>query len=319
MFTNSGPGNFQVGTFGSLAVAASGTPVPTITKRTTLPSRPDAVGRRGHGDRHDLRHADRVVGHQDGDLAGHQLRGHRRRQRLDRHRQVGRGRERQHHEQASSVSRPARSAFPNQATCSGSGPDCSVRPRSRATSARARRHAELAARASSSSAGRRAGQVEAEPHGPSAAEKAGRIKGKLRITVTRGSAKPTKTIRGERRKAAANPGVRIHAWPVLGPPMRGERRPGGRASPPGGPRGRGPAAGPAGRSGRRAQLSCSRPRGELQVRPQWVPRRLKKGHRAAPGFRCRKPSSGSNVKVQCTGRTKPKGDPVYRYYYGIRQ
>lgn len=52
---------------------------------------------------------------------------------------------------------------------------------------------------------------------------------------------------------------------------------------------------------------------------KWVPRRLKKGHHAAPGFRCRKASSGSNVKVQCTARTKPKGDPVYRYYYGIRQ
>jgi hypothetical protein len=52
---------------------------------------------------------------------------------------------------------------------------------------------------------------------------------------------------------------------------------------------------------------------------KWVPLRLKKGRRAAPGFRCRKPSRGSNVKVQCTGRTKPKGDPLYRYYYGVKQ
>ncbi len=51
---------------------------------------------------------------------------------------------------------------------------------------------------------------------------------------------------------------------------------------------------------------------------KWVPLRLRQGRRA-PGFRCRKPSRGSNVKVQCTGRTKPKGDPQYRYYYGVRQ
>jgi hypothetical protein len=52
---------------------------------------------------------------------------------------------------------------------------------------------------------------------------------------------------------------------------------------------------------------------------KWVVRRLRRGHRAAPGFRCRKPRRGSNVKVQCFGRTKPEGDPLYRYYYGIRQ
>jgi hypothetical protein len=51
----------------------------------------------------------------------------------------------------------------------------------------------------------------------------------------------------------------------------------------------------------------------------WVMRRLAKGHRVAPGFHCRKASAGSNVKVQCLGRTRPKGDTAYRYYYGIKQ
>jgi hypothetical protein len=52
---------------------------------------------------------------------------------------------------------------------------------------------------------------------------------------------------------------------------------------------------------------------------KWVVARLKAGHKVAPGYRCRKPSRGSNVKVQCIGRTRPKNDPSYRYYYGIRQ
>lgn len=43
-------------------------------------------------------------------------------------------------------------------------------------------------------------------------------------------------------------------------------------------------------------------------------------HRKHPrGYRCEKPSSGSNVKVDCVGRTRPRGDPNYRFYLAIRR
>jgi hypothetical protein len=51
---------------------------------------------------------------------------------------------------------------------------------------------------------------------------------------------------------------------------------------------------------------------------KWVKRYLK-SKRHAKHFHCLKPDSNSNVKVNCQGSTKPAGDPVYRYYYGIRQ
>jgi hypothetical protein len=51
---------------------------------------------------------------------------------------------------------------------------------------------------------------------------------------------------------------------------------------------------------------------------KWVKRYLK-AKKHPKGYHCLKPSSGSNVKVNCQGSTKPSGDPTYRYYYGIRQ
>jgi hypothetical protein len=51
---------------------------------------------------------------------------------------------------------------------------------------------------------------------------------------------------------------------------------------------------------------------------KWVKRYLKAG-KHPKGFKCTKPDSGTNVKVNCQGSTKPAGDPTYRYYYGIRQ
>jgi hypothetical protein len=51
---------------------------------------------------------------------------------------------------------------------------------------------------------------------------------------------------------------------------------------------------------------------------KWVKRYLR-AKKQPKGFKCSTPSSGSNVKVNCQGSTKPSGDPQYRYYYGIRQ
>jgi hypothetical protein len=50
---------------------------------------------------------------------------------------------------------------------------------------------------------------------------------------------------------------------------------------------------------------------------KWVKRYL--ADRSHPKhYHCTKPSSGSNVKVNCQGDEKPSGDPQYRYYYGIK-
>jgi hypothetical protein len=51
---------------------------------------------------------------------------------------------------------------------------------------------------------------------------------------------------------------------------------------------------------------------------KWV-RRYVRSQAHPKGWNCSTPSSGSNVKVNCQGREKPKGDPQYRYYYGIRK
>jgi hypothetical protein len=48
---------------------------------------------------------------------------------------------------------------------------------------------------------------------------------------------------------------------------------------------------------------------------KWV-RRYVRSKAHPKGWTC-KPGQGTNVKVNCQGREKPKGDPQYRYYYGI--
>jgi hypothetical protein len=37
------------------------------------------------------------------------------------------------------------------------------------------------------------------------------------------------------------------------------------------------------------------------------------------GYHCIKPSGSTNVKVDCIGNSRPRGDKNYRYFYGIRQ
>jgi hypothetical protein len=51
---------------------------------------------------------------------------------------------------------------------------------------------------------------------------------------------------------------------------------------------------------------------------RWV-RRYIRAKRRPDGYKCSKPSSSSNVRVNCQGSTKPRNDRVYRYYYGIRR
>ena len=50
----------------------------------------------------------------------------------------------------------------------------------------------------------------------------------------------------------------------------------------------------------------------------WVKRYLKEKERPKR-WTCYPPSSGTNVRVNCQGPTKPQNDPAYRYYYGILQ
>ena len=51
---------------------------------------------------------------------------------------------------------------------------------------------------------------------------------------------------------------------------------------------------------------------------KWVRRNLAK-HSHPKGYSCPKPTSGSNVRVNCQGNTKPSGDAAFRYFYGIKQ
>lgn len=49
---------------------------------------------------------------------------------------------------------------------------------------------------------------------------------------------------------------------------------------------------------------------------RWVGRYLR-AKRSPRGYKCRG-GRGTNVRVNCQGRTKPPDDPVVRYFYGIK-
>ncbi len=50
---------------------------------------------------------------------------------------------------------------------------------------------------------------------------------------------------------------------------------------------------------------------------RWVKRYLR--HKKHPKrWTCTPPTGETNVRVNCHGATKPKNDPAYRYYYGIK-
>lgn len=193
VFTNSGPGNFQVGTFGSLAVAASGTPKPTITKRTTFPagltlSAGAATGtatisgtptgssgtktvtlRATNSEGTDDVNVSIVIAKSGAGVSGSTT-------------------------TQASVSQTGSFTISNQATCTGSGPDCSV-----ATTLSGPVGASVAATLGGShfkvKRGKKA-RIKARLNrsGLKRLKKAGRIKAKLKVTVRRGKAKSTKTI-----------------------------------------------------------------------------------------------------------------------------
>ena len=50
---------------------------------------------------------------------------------------------------------------------------------------------------------------------------------------------------------------------------------------------------------------------------KWVGRYLR-AEAHPKRWKCTPPTGETNVRVNCHGQTKPKGDSAYRYYYGIK-